>query len=234
MFCENCQRGSNAVPVHKILADQLKWSCMSDYVWRPKGMPVKAQGIAVEPLLAFAKFVRPGLQNAGWIEDGSKVSDTAMSMREWMGLVLHAIALNDLTGNDLRVAKMLDNDDGGLVRGETEAVYVEQTLATHKNPNAETLEQEVADRIAAKSDKGENYAANRHLIVMINMNGDIDESRLAAIVGMGRFNIVNIIGFSDKQGRHYLSYLFDRDRKDQPIHRAAISEKDLLSAAARY
>jgi len=90
-----------------------------DYTWRPKGVPIKAQGIAIDPYLAFKHFVLPALGDPNWIEDSSKVTDTGMSKREWIGLIVHAIALMDLTGDDLRVAKMLDNDDGGLVHYST-------------------------------------------------------------------------------------------------------------------
>ena len=138
---------------------------MTDYTWRPNGLPIKAQGIAVDPYLAFKHFVMPGLSDPNWIEDSDKITDTNMSKREWIGLIIHAIALMDKTGDSLRVAKMLDNDDGGLVRGESEAVYVEQTLATHRNKKHNTLLETVADRVEDKSSNGENYAANRHLIV---------------------------------------------------------------------
>jgi hypothetical protein len=203
---------------------------MADYTWRPKGLPIKAQGIAVDPYLAFKLFVMPGLNDLNWIEDSSKVTDTGMSKREWIGLIVHAIALMDKTGDTLRVAKMLDNDDGGLVRGENEAVYVEQTLATHKNKKHDTLLETVAERVEDKSSKGESYAANMHLIVFCNMDGDLQETELARIVSEGRFNIVNIFGFNDK-GRHYLSLLFDRDNADGPIHRCAIGEAKLIEAA---
>ena len=42
-----------------------------DYAWRPKGLPIKAQGIAIDPYLAFKLFVLPGLNDPNWIEDGS-------------------------------------------------------------------------------------------------------------------------------------------------------------------
>lgn len=201
-----------------------------DYAWKPKGLPIKVQGVAIDPYLAFKHFVMPALGDPNWIEDSSKVTDTGMSKREWIGLIIHAIALMDLTGDDLRVAKMLDNDDGGLVRGESEAVYVEQTLATHKNKKHDTLLETVAERVEDKSSKGESYAANMHLIVFCNMDGDLQETELAKIVSEGRFNIVNIFGFNSKD-RHYLSLLFDRDKADAPIHRCAISETKLIEQA---
>ena len=203
---------------------------MTDYTWRPKGSAIKAQGIAADPYLAFKLFVLPALGDPNWIEDSSKVTDTGMSKREWIGLIVHAIALMDLTGDNLRVAKMLDNDDGGLVRGESEVVYVEQTLATHKNKKHDTLLETVAERVEDKSSKGESYAANMHLIVFCNMDGDLQEVELAKIVSKGRFNIVNIFGFNSND-RHYLSLIFDRDKADAPIHRCAISEANLIEQA---
>jgi hypothetical protein len=203
-----------------------------DYTWRPKGVPVKAQGIAIEPILAFKLFVMPGISEVNWIEDGDKVTDTGMSKREWIGLIIHAIALMDLTGDKLLVAKMIDNDDGGLVRGNEEAVYVEQTLATHidkKNKNKSLLEV-VANRVNVKSSYGQNYADNMHLIVFCNMDGDMQEDELMKIVSKGRFNIVNIFGFNGET-RHYLSYVFDKDKTNGPIHRCAISEANLIKAA---
>lgn len=204
----------------------------TDYTWKPQGLPIKAQGIAGDPYLAFKLFVLPGLNDPNWIEDSTKVSDTNMSKREWVGLIIHAIALMDKTGDNLRVAKMLDNDDGGLVRGESEAVYVEQTLATHRNKKNKSLLQAVAERIEDKSSNGENYAANMHLIVFCNMDGDLQEAELAKIVANGKFNIVNIFGFNGKD-RHYLSLLFDRDNLNGPMHRCAISETKLIEEAKR-
>ncbi len=191
---------------------------------------MKAQGVAIDPVLAFKHFVLPGIGQENWIEDSSKVTDTNMSMREWVGLVIHALALMDLTGDELQVAKMLDNDDGGLVRGNSEAVYVEQTLATHKDKGHKSLEDTVARRVESKSSRGKSYADNRHLIVFCNMDGNLEEDKLAAIVAKGRFNVVNIFGFSGAN-RHYLSFIFDRDKSDGSIHKAAISEANLIEAA---
>jgi len=202
-----------------------------DYTWRPNGLAIKAQAIALDPIVAFKHFVLPALGDANWIEDSKDVTDTSMSKREWIGLIVHAIALSDLTGDKLRVAKMLDNDDGGLVRGESEAVYVEQTLATYRsNKKYETLLDAVSARVQDKSSKGQNYADNMHLIVLCNINGDMQEDELAKIVSKGLFNIVNIFGFNGKD-RHYLSFLFDKDKPDAPIHRVAISEAELIKKA---
>lgn len=202
-----------------------------DYTWRPNGLAIKAQGIALDPIVAFKNFVLPALGDANWIEDSKDVTDTSMSKREWIGLIVHAIALSDLTGDTLRVAKMLDNDDGGLVRGESEAVYVEQTLATYRsNEKYDTLLDAVSARVQDKSSKGQNYVDNMHLIVLCNINGDMQEDELAKIVSKGLFNIVNIFGFNGKD-RHYLSFLFDKDKPDAPIHRVAISEAELIKKA---
>lgn len=195
-------------------------------------MAIKAQGVSIDPILAFKHFVMPGLGNVNWIEDSSKFTDTTMSKREWIGLIVHAIALMDLTGNDLQVAKMLENDDGGLVRGNSEAVYVEQTLATHRDKRYKTLLEAVAGQVQAKSSRGQNYADNRHLIVFCNMNGDMQEDELAKIISNGRFNIVTIFGFDGKT-RHYLAYVFDRDKSDAPIHQCAISEAKLIEQAKK-
>jgi hypothetical protein len=205
---------------------------MNDYTWRPKGLPIKVQGIAIEPILAFKLFVLPALTNVNWIEDSLKVTDTGMSKREWIGLIIHALALMDLTGDTLRVAKMLDNDDGGLVRGESEAVYVEQTLATYRDAKYRTLLDAVKGQVSIKSAKGQNYADNRHLIVFCNMDGDMQEDELAVIVSNGRFNIVTVFGFNSTT-RHYLALIFDRDKPDGPIHKTAFTEKALLDAAAK-
>jgi hypothetical protein len=201
-----------------------------DYTWRPNGFAIKAQGVAISPILAFKHFVLPALGDANWIEDSSKVTDTTMSKREWIGLIIHAIALSDLTGDEIRVAKMLDNDDGGLVRGESEAVYVEQTLVTHRDKKYKNLLEAVAGQVQAKSSRGQNYADNRHLIVFCNINGDMQEDELAKIVSQGSFNIVNIFGFNSND-RHYLSLLFDRDKSDAPIHKTVINETELVKAA---
>ncbi len=204
----------------------------TDYTWKPKGMAIKAQGVSIDPILAFKHFVMPGLGDVNWIEDSSKVTDTTMSKREWIGLIVHAIALMDLTGNDLQVAKMLENDDGGLVRGNSEAVYVEQTLATHRDKRYKTLLEAVEGQVDAKSSLGQNYADNRHLIVFCNINGDMQEDELARIVSKGSFNIVTIFGFDGKT-RHYLGFVFDRDNPDAPIHKCAISEVKLIEQAKK-
>ncbi len=193
-------------------------------------MAIKAQGISIEPILAFKHFVQPGINDPNWIEDSTKVSDTGMSKREWIGLIIHSIALMDLTGDKLLVAKMLENDDGGLVRGNKEAVYVEQTLATHKDKRYKSLEDAVTGQVGHKSSRGQNYADNRHLVVLCNMDGNLQEDKLAKIVSKGRFNIVNIFGFNGAT-RHYLSFIFDKDKSDGPIHKAAISEAKLVEAA---
>ena len=203
----------------------------NDYTWRPNGLAIKAQGVALDPIVAFKHFVLPALGDANWIEDSRDVTDTSMSKREWIGLIVHAIALSDLTGDDLRVAKMLDNDDGGLVRGETEAVYVEQTLATHRsNEKYQTLLEAVSARVQGKSSKGQNYADNMHLIILCNINGEMKEDELAGIVSKGLFNIVNIFGFNG-ENRHYLSLIFDKDIPNAPIHKVAISEAELIKKA---
>jgi hypothetical protein len=127
---------------------------MTDYTWKPNGLAIKAQGVSLEPILVFKHFVMPGLGDVNWTEDSSDVTNTGLSKREWAGPIIHALALTDLTGDKLLVAKMLDNDDGGLVRGDTEAVYVEQTLATYWDKKSKTLEEAVAKRIEDKSSRG--------------------------------------------------------------------------------
>jgi hypothetical protein len=189
-------------------------------------------GRPIDPILAFKHFVLPGIGVEGWVEDSSKVTDTGMSKREWIGLIIHALALMDLTGDQLRIAMMLDNDDGGIVRGNSEAVYVEQTLATHRDKRYKSLLEAVEGQVENKSAKGESYAANRHLVVFCNIDGDLEEGKLAAIVAKGRFDVITIFGFA-KDSRHYLAFIFDRDKSDGPIHRVAISEAKLIEAASK-
>jgi hypothetical protein len=64
---------------------------------------------------------------------------------------------------------------------------------------------------------------------MCNINGQMQEDNLAKIVSQGRFNIVTIFGINDD--RHYLAYVFDKDKVDGPIHRVAIRETGLIQAA---
>lgn len=203
-----------------------------DYTWRPYGLPIRVLGRPIDPILAFKHFVLPGIGVEGWVEDSSKVTDTGMSKREWIGLIIHALALMDLTGDQLRIAMMLDNDDGGIVRGNSEAVYVEQTLATHRDKRYKSLLEAVEGQVENKSAKGESYAANRHLVVFCNIDGDLEEGKLAAIVAKGRFDVITIFGFA-KDSRHYLAFIFDRDKSDGPIHRVAISEAKLIEAASK-
>jgi len=67
------------------------------------------------------------------------------------------------------------------------------------------------------------------IIVFCNMNGDLQEDILAVVVANERLNNVNIFGFS--KDRHYLSYIFDRDKPGRAIHKAAISEAMLIETA---
>lgn len=193
---------------------------------------MRIQARAGEPIQAFKLYVLPALNNPNWIENSRDVTDTKLSSREWAGLVMHAIALEDLTGDHMLVAAEDTGGDGAITRmngGVGEAVLVEQTLATHLKHN--DLLTAVEERVTAKSSQGENYAANKHLVVWCNITGEMDEEKLAKVVSKGRFNIVDIIGFHEKD-KAYFCYIFDRDNDKKPIHRCSISERKLVEAAA--
>lgn len=206
---------------------------MVDYTWKPKGLKVQIQAVSIEPIVAFKLFVLPVMNNPGWIENSKDVTDTGLSSREWLGLIIHALSLMDKTDEDFMVAKEDTGGDGALVRynnGKNEGVLVEQTLATHMEGN--DLLKIVERRVRHKSSKGENYAANKHLVVLCNIDGDLKEAELARIVSEGQFNIVNIIGFhEDEKGRTFISLVFDRDYSDKPIHRCALDEIKIRDAA---
>lgn len=206
---------------------------MTDYTWKPKGLKVNIQAIAIDPILAFKLFVLPVMNNPGWIENSRDVTDTKLSSREWAGLVLHAISLIDKTGDDMQIAKESTGGDGALVRshdGKNEAVLVEQTLATHMESS--DLLKTIERRVQAKSGRGSNYSENKHLVVMCNIPGDLVEAELTKVVANGAFNIVNIIGFhEDERGRHFLCFVFDRDNTSGPIHRCAVDEEKLRQVA---
>ena len=48
----------------------------TDYTWRPKGLPIKAQGVSIDPILAFKHFVLPGLGDVNWIEVRAHTMET--------------------------------------------------------------------------------------------------------------------------------------------------------------
>ena len=178
-------------------------------------------------------FVLPIRHKKNWIEDSRDVTNTGLSAREWLGLILHALVLTDKTGEYIQVATDKTGGDGAIVRDENgvlHAVLVEQTLATHmeKGDLLEVIER----RVNKKSSKGENYSLNKHLIVYCNNNGDLNEKELFQIVAKGKYNIVTIIGFQDNhKGRHFLCFLFDKDSPDKAIHKCAISESKFWQEA---
>lgn len=205
----------------------------NDYTWRPGGQKVLIQASSLEPLLAFKLFVLPVMGNLGWMENSKPVTDTSMSSREWLGLVLHALTLRDLNGQHFLVAKEFTGGDGALVLAENglnSAVLVEQTLATHRAHD--DLLTAVRERVAAKSSRGANYSENKHLIVLCNIDGQMDGEGLAGVVAEGDYSIVNVIGFvNDERGRYFLCYLFDKDIATGTLHISAIDEQALRSAA---
>jgi hypothetical protein len=204
-----------------------------DYSWKPQGIKIHEQAVVIDPMLAFAKFVMPLLGNVGWIEDSKKLSDTHMSGREWAGLIIHCLSLMKMTGENLRTGKDFVDGDGVLIRGDDgklEGVYVEQTLVTHRAHK--DLFEGVKERLMGKSFKGENYAANRHLIIWCNIDGTMDMPALAKLISTGMFNIVDIIGFNGAT-REYFSYVFDKEVTHSPIYIASIKEENLLKTASQ-
>jgi hypothetical protein len=199
---------------------------MNDYRWRPQGLTIREEAITVHPLIAFEKFVVPGLGVPAWVEDSSNVTDTGMSKREWAGLVVHAFSLMSLTGDRLVVGKDFDGGDGVIVRensnGYVDGVHVEQTLVTHKRHT--DLEQGIKAELAKKSAK---QYPNTHLIIWCNIEGNFDPPAIAQIVSGGAFNIVDVVGFNSGP-RVYQSLLFDKDVLAKPIHSFHVKESDLL------
>lgn len=206
---------------------------MADNLWRPDGYVIKIQGVPHYWPVALRKFVLPIKHQSNWIENSKSVTNTGLSPREWFGLIIHAVAMYDFTKNIYLVATENTGGDGAIVweeNGKNVAVLVEQTLATHKESGQ--LLDIVRRRVIAKSSKGENYADNKHLVVLCNNNGDLIESELAKIVSSGAFDIVNVIGYQDnEQGRHWLSFIFDKDKSEKSIHKMAIYEDKLWQAA---
>ena len=206
---------------------------MTDYSWKPDGYKIKIQGQSFRWPNALRNFVLPVRHQKGWIEDSKDVTNTKLSAREWFGLVIHSIAMSDVSGDEILVATENTGGDGAVVsveNGENMAVLVEQTLATHKESG--DLLEIIKRRVSAKSSNGKNYAENKHLVVLCNNDGDLIEKKLAKIVSEGQFDIVNIIGFqNNEQGKHFLSFIFDKDFPNKAIHRMAIYEDKLWQAA---
>jgi hypothetical protein len=204
-----------------------------DNSWKPQGYKIKIQGVPYHWPLALRNFVLPIKHQKDWIENSKNVTTTGLSAREWFGLIIHAIAMSDMSGDEILVATEDTGGDGAIIRvenGENMAVLVEQTLATHKE-NGDLLEV-IERRVKAKSSRGENYAENKHLVVFCNNNGDLIEKKLAKIVSEGLFDIVNVIGYQDnEQGKHFLSFIYDKDVSDKAVHRMAIYEDKLWQAA---
>jgi len=206
---------------------------LKDNTWRPDGVKIKVQGVPYDPYQALRNFVLPIRHIPGWIENSKDVTNTGLSAREWLGLILHALSLTDKTGEYVQVATEKTGGDGAIVRDENgvqHAVLVEQTLATYREKGdfLEIIER----RVSHKSGKGGNYALNKHLVVYCNNNGDLNEKELYPIVAKGLFNIVTIIGFQDNEkGRHFLCFVFDKDHPSEAIHKWAIKEPEFWQMA---
>ena len=206
---------------------------MEEYVWRPKGLRIRDSAVIGSPIVAFEKFVLPGMSNPDWLENSKPVTDTGMSMREWAGLVLHCLSLSDKTNRNMEVGKDYVGGDGLLAtteNGKTYGVYVEQTLVTHK-AHADLLTG-IQERLMSKTSKGESYTANKHLVIWCNIEGQFIPTKLAALVAQGGFNIVDVIGFNSTS-REFSSYLFDRDVADKPIHAWKVSESKLIKSTMK-
>ena len=204
---------------------------MEQYVWKPQGIALHEQAKVGDIYQAFKLYVMPGLNNSDWIEDSKPVTDTGMRMREWAGLVLHALSLADLTKDTILIGKDFTGGDGVLMKTigkRNYGVYVEQTLVTHR-AHADLMTG-IEERLKAKSDKGEGYSENKHLVIWLNINGDLIPNDLAPIIAKYDFNIVNIIGFNSAN-RTYSCYLYDRSKIKAPIHQFNIVEKDLVDKA---
>ncbi len=206
---------------------------MTDNTWRPDGAKITIQGVPYDPFQALKNFVLPIRHILGWIEDSKDITNTGLSGREWLGLILHALSITDKTGEYVQVATDDTGGDGAIVRKENgvqHAVLVEQTLATYKEKGK--LLEVIERRVSKKSSRGENYALNKHLIVYCNNNGDLNEKELYPIVAKGLFNIVTVIGFQDNaKDRHFLCFVFDKDSPRKAIHKCAISEPEFWQAA---
>lgn len=206
---------------------------MEEYVWRPSGIRLKESVVIIKPLVAFKHFVMPGLNDVNWIEDGKIITDTGMRKREWAGLILHSICLSDLTDREIDIAKDKIGGDGVIVTNENGnyyGCYIEQTLVTHRSIKHSGVTDGIRERLMDKSSKGESYTDNKHLVIMINQNGEIMPENIARIVSEGGYNIVNVIGY-ESTTRHYLCYLFDRENVNEPIHKCAIRESALIEQA---
>ena len=202
---------------------------MTEYVLTSAGKKIHEDVVKIHPLVAFNTYVfHIAKYDSNWIEQSRKVTDTNMSMREWAGLVIHSLALMNLTKSlNLEIGKDFVDGDGVIVKvisdKHLEGVFVEQTLVTYK---AHTdITEGIAERIKAKSDKGEAYAFNKHLIVWCNIDGDLDIDKIADIVKAGRFNVVNVIGFNGER-RLYKSLLFDNDKG--LINQYGVLEADIV------
>jgi hypothetical protein len=200
-----------------------------EYGLKAHKLGIREQVQVGDPIKAFHLYVAPGLGERSWVEKSQPVTDTGMSMREWAGLVIHGLALSDLTGEPLLVGKDYRGGDGVIAKSSRlpnhyEGFYVESTLVTHKKYT--DLTEGIEERIKEKSKKGENYAHKTQLIVWCNINGDFEVSAIESAVSNGNFQTVDIVGFNDT-GRVYLSLILDKD--DGLIHRYIISERYLLS-----
>lgn len=205
-----------------------------DFSWRTPTVAIEIVGKPFDPTIAFKRFVQPSLGEAEWIEDLNDVEETTMSKREWMGLILHAMALSKITSERLRVAMLHDeNSYGCLVRDDDEVVYVAQALASHRETKKfTTLLHSINEQLgrSRKFFSRQDYPKDAHLVIFCDLDVTLHEDTLAKAVSQNKFSIVNIIVYDDEEKR-FSSFIFSKEKPEGAIYKASVSGAELVAWA---
>lgn len=201
--------------------------------WRTPSATAVIVGEPLNPLTAFKLFVQPSLSKAEWLEDINDVGETTMSLKEWMGVILHAMVLSYLSGENLRVAMLNDeNGYGCVVRGENEVVFIAQALASHQNTKKfSMLLESITARLqqSKKHFSQQDYPANAHMVIFCDIDIAMQEDVLAQIVSQNKFSIVHLFGY-DAENKSFSSFVFSKEKDDGVLYKGRVTEAAMVAA----
>lgn len=179
----------------------------------------------------FEKFIQSIIRNPDSLKSGRKFTNIKLTPRETLGAFLICAVVKFISKQDWTLARDTDYGDGILIqlkknRRYSKAISLEQVYVRlrpkvfSRTDIAESINRELLKKV----NKGKEYAKNRHLIIFLDVEGELDVAVIKNYVKNISDRFDSYWLFAPTDGIDYLVFLL-RAKRDQPaIYKVLLSK----------
>ena len=163
------------------------------------------------------------IRNPDSLKSGKRFTNIKLTPREILGAFLICVVVKLISNQDWTLARDTENGDGLIVRLKKNGKYsdvipLEQVYVRLRSNNGfhkSAIIKNIETQIWKKANKGKEYAKNRHLIIFLDVEGELDITSLKTCVEKINDRFDSYWLFAPGDGLDYLVFLVKAER-DQP------------------